>query len=151
MTTIYSQHANFMEAAITQARIGLESGNGPVGCVIARGGEIIAVGHNEENARCDATAHAEIVAIQRAGKILNNKHLVGCTLYSTLEPCAMCSVACVWAGVEKIVYGARRGDVPARFFSEKHISLNHLITDSIHPHIEILPGVLEDECARLYN
>ncbi len=151
MTENYTGHSIFMERAIEQARLGLQSGNGPVGCVIIKDGEVVVVAHNEENLRCDATAHAEMVAIQQAGKSLNNKHLTGCILYSTLEPCAMCSVACIWAGVEKIVYGARRGDVPPRFFSEKHISLNDLITDSIRPHIEIIPGVLEDECARLYN
>lgn len=147
----YSNHAEFMQIAIDQARLSLKKGCGPVGCIVVKNGEVIASGHNEEALRCDPTAHAEIVVIQKACQVVSSKYLDGCVLYSTLQLCAMCTVACIWARVECIVYGARREDVPARYFSEKSISVNELVHDSTQPFIELVPGILVDECAALYK
>jgi len=142
-------HAKFMTLAIEQAKASITEGNGPIGCVIVKDGVVIASGHNEEFLRCDPTAHAEVVVIQKACQVVGTKHLNGCILYSTLQPCAMCTVACIWAQVDCIVYGARRGDVAPRYFAEREISINTLVSDSVRSYIEVIPGVLEDECARL--
>ena len=144
-------HAFFMQNAIVQGKESIKLGNGPTGCVIVKDGQIIAVGHNEESERCDPTAHAEMVTIQKLCKELQLKKLSGCTLYSTLQPCAMCTVACIWAGITEIVYGARRGDVSLKYFTERHIDIADLVHDAVHPDITLIPGVLEDEGSRLYT
>lgn len=82
---------DFMTEALSEARLALEEGEIPVGCVIVKDGQIIGRGHNEKEARQDASAHAEVLAIQRAAKTLNNWRLNGCQLYVTLEPCPMCA------------------------------------------------------------
>lgn len=96
-----------MEQALEQARLALEDGDVPVGAVVARDGEVIAVGRNRREAECDPTAHAEIVAIRAAARALGARRLTGCTLYATLEPCPMCAGAIVMAGLSRLKYGAR--------------------------------------------
>lgn len=141
----------FMRAAIEQSKISLASGDGPTGCVIVKDGEIIAAGHNEEHERCDPTKHAEMVTIQRLCQAVQKKHPTGCTLYSTLQPCGMCSVACLWTGIERIVYGASRGNVDSALFAEQHLNVSDYVHDSFHPNIEVVGGVLEAECDALYR
>jgi tRNA(adenine34) deaminase len=140
-----------MKAALEQSHISIRQGNGETGCVIMKDGIIVAVGHNEENTRIDPTAHAEMVTIQKLCKDIGTKDLTGYTLYSTLQPCAMCSVACIWAGVSRIVYGAGRGTVHDNLFAEKHLNVTDFVRDSFHPDIEIIGGVLEQECSQLYQ
>ncbi len=99
---------NLMREALAEARLALDSGEMPVGCVIAGAdGQIIARAHNEREASSDPTAHAEILAIRRAAQRLGNWRLTGCTLFVTLEPCPMCSGAIVMARIGRVVYGAR--------------------------------------------
>ena len=95
-----------MREALAQARLAAEAGELPVGCVIAREGEIIARAHNECEARRDATAHAELLAIRRASAVCGDWRLNQCALYVTLEPCPMCAGAIVQARVGRLVYGA---------------------------------------------
>ena len=95
-----------MREAIREAKLALAQGETPVGCVIARGGEIVARGHNLRQATGDPTGHAEIVAIRRAAEALGDWRLEGCTLYVTLEPCPMCAGAILMARLERLVYGA---------------------------------------------
>ena len=97
----------YMQAALAQANLAAQAGELPVGCVIARDGEIIARAHNECEARRDATAHAELLAIQRASAACGDWRLNRCTLYVTLEPCPMCAGAIVQARVGRLVYGAQ--------------------------------------------
>lgn len=141
----------FMAAAIAESEKSIAEGNGETGCVIVKDGVIVAAGHNEENTRIDPTAHAEMVTIQKLCKQIGTKDLRGYTLYSTLQPCAMCSVACIWAGVSRIVYGAGRGTVDPSLFAEKHLNVTDFVCDSFHPDIEIVGGVLADECSALYR
>jgi tRNA(adenine34) deaminase len=96
----------YMELALEQAREALSCGEVPVGAVLTRGGEVIASGRNRCEERHDPTAHAEILALRQAGRILGGWRLPGATLYVTLEPCAMCAGALVQARVERLVYGA---------------------------------------------
>ena len=95
-----------MNEALKEAKLAMAAGEMPVGCVIVRGGEIIARAHNECEARGDATAHAELLAIQRASAALGDWRLNDCALYATLEPCPMCAGAIVQARVGRLVYGA---------------------------------------------
>lgn len=95
-----------MRAALSQARLALQKGEVPVGAVIAREGEIIAEAHNERETKKNALLHAEITAISRACETLGGWRLVGCTLYVTLEPCAMCAGAIVNAHLPSVVVGA---------------------------------------------
>ena len=97
---------DFMREALAEARLAAEAGEMPVGCVIARSGEIIARAHNGCEARKDATAHAELLAIRRASRTVNGWRLNDCTLYVTLEPCPMCAGAIVQARVGRLIFGA---------------------------------------------
>ena len=95
-----------MRAAIAEAELAAAEGETPVGCVISRGGEIIARGHNMRAQTGDPTAHAEIIAIRRAAKATGDWRLQDCTLYVTLEPCPMCAGAISQSRVGRLVYGA---------------------------------------------
>ena len=95
-----------MQAALGQARLAMAAGEVPVGAVVVKEGRVIATGRNAPVDSHDPTAHAEIVALRAAAKVLGNYRLDGCTLYVTLEPCAMCSGAMLHARLEAVVYGA---------------------------------------------
>lgn len=97
----------FMAAAVAQARLAAKRHDVPVGAVVVREGRIIARGRNEIVGRKDPTAHAELLAIRRAAAKTGNERLTGCTVYTTLEPCAMCAGAIVLARLDRVVFGAR--------------------------------------------
>ena len=96
-----------MELALRQARLALEEGEIPVGAVIARGDTVIAEARNTRERAGDPTGHAEVNAIRLAAQKLGGWRLNGCTLYVTLEPCAMCAGAIVMSRLSRVVYGAR--------------------------------------------
>ena len=106
MEEIRMNDADFMREAIREAYLARDGGEMPVGCVIARNGEIVARAHNEREASLDPTAHAEILAIRRAAKALGSWRLTDCVLYVTLEPCPMCAGAIAQSRVRRLVYGA---------------------------------------------
>ena len=96
-----------MQLAIEQARKGQQaSGGAEVGAVLVKDGATLCAGFNESEMRHDPTAHAEMVVIRRLCAELKTNSLEGCTLYCTLQPCGMCTMACLWAGISRIVYGA---------------------------------------------
>ena len=142
---------DFMRRAITLARQGdLDPGGGPIGCVIVLDGEIVGEGHNEVGARHDPTAHAEVVAMRRAGERLERHEFRGATLYSTLQPCGMCSMASIWAKLGRIVYGAERHQVHEMYFENRHMNAVDFIVDAFKDDIRIEGGLLGEECAALY-
>lgn len=96
----------FMKRALVEAERALEEGEVPVGAVIVVNQKIIARAHNQTERLNDVTAHAEMQAITAAAHYLNGKYLKGCTLYVTLEPCAMCLGALYWSQLDRIVFGA---------------------------------------------
>ena len=96
----------WMAEALHEAELAASEGEIPVGCVIVRGGEIIARGHNLREQTGDPTAHAEVVAIRRAAQALGCWKLSGCTMYVTLEPCPMCAGAISQARISRLIYGA---------------------------------------------
>ena len=97
---------DFMALALAEARLAAAAGEVPVGAVIVRSGVVIATGRNAPIDRHDPTAHAEIVALRAAAQVLGNYRLDGCTLYVTLEPCAMCSGAMLHARLQRVGFGA---------------------------------------------
>ena len=122
----------------------------PIGCVIVRDGKVLAEGHNEVEPNNDPTAHAEIVCIRRACAAVEGQELRGATLYSTLQPCGMCSMASIWARVDRIVYGAERHQVHKMYFEDRHLDTMDFIRDAYRNDLPLEGGVLGDECAALY-
>jgi tRNA(adenine34) deaminase len=97
----------FMRLAIREAELAPAHEDVPIGTVIVRGGEVVAAAHNERELRGDPTAHAEIIALREAARVLGSWRLLDTVTYVTLEPCAMCAGALVLARVARVVYGAR--------------------------------------------
>ena len=145
-----AEDERFMRRAITIAREARERNGGvPIGCVIVRDGDIIAEGANEVATENDPTAHAEVVAIRRATKRLG-PDLRGATLYSTLQPCGMCSMASIWSHVSRIVYGAERGQVHSMYFEDRHFDTMDFIRDAFRDDMSFTGGVLSEETVALY-
>ncbi len=140
----------FMAAAIDAAREGIGQGQTPFGACVVRGDEIIAATHNEVWQRCDATAHAEVVAIRAACEKLGTIDLSACEIYSTCEPCPMCFAACHWARIGRIVFGASIADAKAAGFSEMEISNESM--KALGPSAIVLAGgFMRDECTELFS
>nr|WP_282572158.1 nucleoside deaminase [Roseomonas acroporae] len=141
-----------MRRAIALAREGDSApGGNPIGCVIVLDGRVVGEGHNEVDRRLDPTAHAEIVAIRRACEALGDTDLRRATLYATLQPCGMCSMASIWARIGRIVYGAGRGDVHRMYFEGRHLDTVDFIVDAFRDDLPVTGGVLAAECAALYH
>lgn len=133
-----------MRAALAAARAAQERGEVPIGTCVVMGSELLAVAGNLTRSDCDPTAHAEIVALRVAAQKLGNYRLTGAVVYSTIEPCAMCAGALIQARVHRLVYGARdekAGAVESNFQICSADTLNH--------RIEVVTGVLEEECRAL--
>lgn len=142
----------FMRRAIVVAKAAAAaSGTSPIGCVIVIDGTIVAEGSNEVGVRHDPTAHAEIVTIRRATEALQASDLPGATLYSTLQPCGMCSMASIWAKIGRIVYGAGRGQVHRMYFEDRHLDTMDFIADAYRRDLSLTSGILAAECASLYH
>ncbi len=141
----------YMRRAIGLAREAARTpGASPIACVIVLDDAVLAEGHNEVGIRVDPTAHAEMVAIQRAAKALNTPDLQRATLYSTLQPCGMCTMASIWAKVGRIVYGAERPQVHRMYFEDRHFETTDFIRDAFRTDLAVTGGVLADDCAKLY-
>ena len=140
-----------MERALQFARKGGQTqGASPIGCVIVLDGKVVGEGHNEVGLRHDPTAHAEMVAIRRACEALSRDDLRGATLYSTLQPCGMCTMASIWSGVARIVYGAGRDDVHRMYFEDRHLDTMDFIVDAYRKDLQVVGGVMSPECTGLY-
>lgn len=139
----YKEHEEYMKKALRQAMLAFEEGEIPVGCVIVENGEIVAEAHNMCEQGNNPLRHAECEAITRACEKLKQKRLSDCSIYVTLEPCAMCTGAIINAGIGKIFFGARDEAVGAcggklSLFAEKFGSCRYM-----------LGGILQDECRLL--
>ena len=136
--------AEAMQAALAAARAAEAAGEVPVGAVIVRNGEILATGENRVIRDADPTAHSEIVALRAAGRALNNYRLDNCTLYVTLEPCAMCAGAILHARIDRLVYATadpKAGACGSVLSVMNHPQLNHRVT--------VDPGTLAAECSEM--
>lgn len=141
----------WMREALKVARSkGSDPSTAPLGCVIVLGGEILAGERNQTEELPDATAHAEMMAIRRACESRGELELRGATLYSTLQPCGMCTMASIWSKVGRVVYGAGREDVHPMYFEARHVDTLSFISDAYRDDIVIEGGCLREECAQLY-
>jgi tRNA(adenine34) deaminase len=133
-----------MEAALAEARQAAEAGEVPVGAVAVHDGVIIGRGQNRVLRDNDPTAHAEIVALRETAQVLGNYRLNGCTLYMTLEPCAMCAGAMIHARIDRLVYAAsdpKAGAAGSVLSVLNHPRLNHQML--------VEQGILAEESAEL--
>ena len=131
----------FMKKAFTEALQAFDEGEIPVGAVVVANGKIIARAHNLTETLNDVTAHAEMQAITAASNLLGGKYLNDCTLYVTLEPCAMCAGALGWSQIGRVVYGAADEKRGFKKFAPK----------TLHPKTELTGGILEIESTELLH
>ncbi|MCK8458561.1 nucleoside deaminase [Sphingomonas faeni] len=142
---------HWMHEAIAIARSkGSDPSTSPLGCVIVLDGKVIAGERNQTKELPDATAHAEMMAIRRACESTGDLELRGATLYSTLQPCGMCTMASIWSKVGRVVYGAGRDDVHEMYFKAQHVDTLAFTGDACRDDIVIEGGCLRDDCAKLY-
>ena len=129
----------YMRRALQEAKAAYDEGEIPIGAVVVCQDRVIASAHNLTETLHDVTAHAEMQAITAAANELGGKYLTDCTLYVTVEPCAMCAGALGWSQIPRIVYGCpddRRG-------------FSLLAPKALHPRCTVSRGVLEEECRQL--
>ena len=134
----------YIRLALEQARAAGEADEVPVGAIVVLSGQVIGAGQNSVIRLKDPTAHAEILALRAAAQTLGNYRLVGCYLYSTLEPCAMCAGAMVHARIARLIYGAAdpKGGAAGTMLSViNHPGLNH--------EIEVVSGILAEESGEM--
>ncbi|HMO51403.1 MAG TPA: tRNA adenosine(34) deaminase TadA [Kiritimatiellia bacterium] len=134
-------HRWYMRKALRLAERAAASGEVPVGAVIVRDGHVIAQAYNQVELLKDATAHAEMIALTQAASAVGDWRLTNCVLYVTKEPCPMCAGAIVLSRISQVVWGLSdplRGGAVSRF--------NILQSDTLNHRVDIITGVLEDEC-----
>ena len=137
-----TQDEKYMKEAMKQAKKAADIGDVPIGCVIVYHDKIIARGYNKRNKMKTTLAHAELLAMKKASKVLNDWRLEECTMYVTLEPCQMCAGAIVQARIPKVVIGAMNPKAGCA-----GSILNILQMDRFNHQVEITKGVLEEECS----
>jgi tRNA(adenine34) deaminase len=133
-----------MDRALDEARGALEHDDVPVGAVVVTAGRVIAAAHNRREVDQDPTAHAEVLAVRAAARVLGSWRLDGCTLYVSLEPCTMCAGALVLARLPLLVFGAadpKAGAVGSLYDLAREPRLNH--------RLDVTGGVLAEECGTL--
>lgn len=139
MDTNSIDDVRYMRLALVEARQALAVGEVPIGCVIVADNQIVGRGHNLTEALADVTAHAEMQAITAAANTLGGKYLAQCTLYVTVEPCAMCAGAIGWAQIRRLVFGT----------SDEKRGFTTCAPKALHPKCSVVSGVLEPECREL--
>ncbi len=133
-----------MKEALKEAKKAFDENEVPIGAVVVKDGSIIGKGHNKTIQLGDVTAHAEILAIREASKFLGNYRLNDCSLFVTLEPCAMCTGAMIWARIDSLYYGAKdekAGAVDSIFDIAREQRLNH--------QIKVQGNIMETECSQI--
>ena len=144
MTSDHLLDIQFMQQALALASLAANNGEVPVGAIVVKDGEIIGRGSNAPIGMHDPTAHAEIQAMREAAARLGNYRLVDCTLYVTLEPCAMCAGAIQHARIKKLVYGARDPKTGAC-----GSVVNLMNEPKLNHHCEVVGGVLAQPCGEV--
>jgi tRNA(adenine34) deaminase len=134
-----TNHEKYMKAALAEAQKAFDRQEVPVGAVVVLNGEIIARAHNLTETLRDPTAHAEMQAITSATNWLGGKYLTGCTIYVTLEPCAMCAAAIGWSQAPELVYGA----------PDDKKGYTKIKEPLLHSKTNVVNGVLEEECREI--
>lgn len=137
-----TQDEKFMREALRQADKAYAGGDTPIGCVIVYQDKVIARGYNKRNVKKNTLAHAEILAIHKASRVLEDWRLEDCTMYVTLEPCPMCAGAIVQARIPKVVIGSMNPKAGCA-----GSVMNLLQTQGFNHQVEIVTGVLEQQCS----
>ena len=141
-----SKEEKYMLLALKEAQKAFEIDEVPIGCVIVSNNKIIAKAHNKKEINNDPCGHAEILAIRKASKKLNNWRLEDCEIYVTIEPCIMCSGAIIQSRIKKVYFGA--SDNKGGGFGS---SINVLDAYNINHVPEVYGGILKDECSSLIS
>lgn len=136
-------HKKFMKVALNEARKAAKKNEVPIGAVIVLNNKIIAKAHNLREKKHNATAHAEILAIQKANRKIKSWRLDSCTMYVTIEPCPMCAGAIIQSRIKNVVYGAQ--DLK----SGVHKSILNLFDYSFNHKVDVKSGILEEECGNI--
>lgn len=139
-----TEDERYMKAALAQARKAEKIGEVPIGCVIVYEGRIIGRGYNRRNTDKSTLSHAEITAIRKAGKVIGDWRLEGCTLYVTLEPCQMCAGAIVQARITRVVMGCMNPKAGCG-----GSILNLLEMEQFNHQVQVTRGVMEESCSRM--
>ena len=134
----------FMRLALREAARALEHDDVPIGAVIVKDGEVIGAGHNERELRSDPTAHAEMVALREAARVLDSWRVLDSVIYVTLEPCAMCAGAIVLARVPRVVFGAADPKAGAT-----GSVINVLDLAELNHRPQVQSGLLAEDCAEV--
>jgi tRNA(adenine34) deaminase len=158
-----NQHEQFMKIAIEEAMKAMDAGEQPFAAVIVRNGEVLGRGHNMQNSTFDATAHGETFVIRNTSVNHKLQKLTGCTLYSSCEPCAMCTGATINSGISTLVLGARLakmkdfsgetfspGEYKGGVFNFNDYTVEGLV-QMMGADLEVVTGVLEEECENIYR
>lgn len=136
----------FMTEALLEAKEAYADGEVPVGCVVVCDGKIIARGHNRKIQNNDSLAHAEMLCLNEAQKVLNTKYLYDCTMYLTLEPCAMCAGAMINTRLGELVFGTREpksGCCGSNYDLLRDNRFNHAV--------KVTEGVMREECSHILS
>ncbi|MFH1971428.1 MAG: nucleoside deaminase [Patescibacteria group bacterium] len=144
----------FMKIAINEAKKAIEKGNYAIGAVVIKNGNVIGRGAQNSHSSNDASAHAEIVAMREASKNLKTMYLIDCILYTTNEPCCMCTGMAIWSRIGCIVYGASMKDM-LRYWKkignkQKLVPCKKIIKGYGDP-IKIVPNFMRKECINLFT
>ncbi|MGH9677963.1 MAG: tRNA adenosine(34) deaminase TadA, partial [Candidatus Acidiferrum sp.] len=137
-------HLSFMQLALEEARAAAAAGEVPIGALLVHEGKIMSRSGNGTIRDCDPTAHAEVIVIRKAARVMGNYRLAGTTLYVTVEPCSMCAGAIIQARIPRLVYGAddpKGGAIRSCFEILSNPHLNH--------QVEITSGILSAECSSI--
>ena len=141
-----TEDEKFMEVAIKEAKKAQKNDEVPIGAIIVKDGVIIAKSYNKRNKSKIATHHAEILAIEKACKVLGDWRLENCTIYVTLEPCPMCAGAIMNSRIPRVVFGAKE------LSSEKDVFMEIMSdTKRLNHKVEVVGGVLKDECSKILS
>jgi tRNA(adenine34) deaminase len=139
-----TEDEKWMRHALAEAQLALKKDEVPIGAVVVHEDKIIGRGHNQVESLNDPTAHAEIIAIGAACNFLNSWRLSGCSIYVTIEPCAMCAGAIVLSRPDRLIFGAKdpkAGACGSLYNIVQDIRLNH--------QVQVIPYILEEECAQI--
>ena len=155
----YQPEEKFMKEAIRMAYLARGAGDYAIGALTVKDGEILSLGENRVKTDNDPTAHSEIVAIRRATQIVSSRHLEGIVLYSTHEPCPMCTSVAIWAKMNGIVSGTYIEDMdryrkenPSKEWLWRTINISpQYIVDNTEEDLFLIRGFLRDECLKLFH
>ncbi|WP_263322400.1 tRNA adenosine(34) deaminase TadA [Endozoicomonas sp. Mp262] len=139
-------HCHWMQEALVEAKKGSAHGEVPVGAVVVRNNEIIARAYNQPISGCNPVAHAEVLVLEKAARVIGNYRLVDCDLYVTLEPCTMCAGAIIHSRIRRLVFGAyepKAGAVASVTQVLEQPQMNY--------RVESLGGILEAECSEVIS